>query len=86
MTLTLDKAGRVLNPKPMRDELRLGPGDELELQADGEQITLRPIRSKAILCKEHGVWVYQGERTAGSIDLIERDRENRIRGMLGLCR
>jgi len=83
LTLTLDKAGRVVIPKPLRDELRLGPGDALELQAEGEQITLRPVRPKELLRKEHGVWVYQGERTNSSIvDLIDRDRENRMRDML----
>jgi AbrB family looped-hinge helix DNA binding protein len=42
--LTLDKAGRVVIPKPLRDELNLGPGDALQLETEGEQITLRPVR------------------------------------------
>lgn len=43
--LTLDKAGRIVLPKPLRDELRLGPGDTLEPENAGERITLRPVRS-----------------------------------------
>ena len=42
--LTLDKAGRVVLPKPLRDELELAAGDTLELESRGEQITLRPVR------------------------------------------
>jgi AbrB family looped-hinge helix DNA binding protein len=82
--LTLDKAGRVLIPKPLRQELRLGPGDTLQLESEGEQITLRPMRAKALLKKERGVWVYQGESTETSITaLIDREREKRLRESMG---
>ncbi|MGA2878498.1 MAG: AbrB/MazE/SpoVT family DNA-binding domain-containing protein [Bryobacteraceae bacterium] len=47
--LTLDKAGRVMIPKTLRQELHLGPGDTLQLDSKGEQITLRPMRPKALL-------------------------------------
>ena len=42
--LTLDSAGRVVIPKGLREELHLQPGDELDLETAGEQITLRPVR------------------------------------------
>jgi AbrB family looped-hinge helix DNA binding protein len=78
--LTVDKAGRVVLPKPVRDELRLSPGDALQLETDGERITLRPVRPKATLKKEFGIWVYQGEATDISISaLIDRERDNRTR-------
>jgi AbrB family looped-hinge helix DNA binding protein len=80
--LTLDKAGRVVLPKPLRDRLQLAPGDTLHLEAEGDRITLRPVRQNVVLKKELGVWVYQGEPTDASIpDLIERDRENRNRSV-----
>ena len=83
-TLTLDRAGRVLIPKTLRQEWKLGPGDTLQLDSEGEQITLRPMRPKALLKKEHGVWVYQGELTGASIPgLIDREREKRLRELLG---
>lgn len=82
--LSLDKAGRVLIPKALRRELNLGPGDSLELESEGEEITLRPVRAKALLKKERGVWVYQGEASAASIpDLIDQERERRRRDLLG---
>jgi AbrB family looped-hinge helix DNA binding protein len=82
--LKLDNAGRVLIPKPLRQALHLGPGDTLHLDSEGEQITLRPERPKAQLKKERGVWVYQGERTNASVsDLIDREREKRLRALLG---
>ena len=83
--LTLDKAGRVVLPKPLRDELKLAAGDTLELESRGEQIVLRPLRGSAPLQKERGVWVYRTGRplTAATTDQTlrqireERDQENR---------
>ena len=67
-------------PKALRKELQLGAGDRLQLEAKGECITLRPVRAKALLKKEQGVWVYQGEATQVSIpELIDREREKRLR-------
>jgi bifunctional DNA-binding transcriptional regulator/antitoxin component of YhaV-PrlF toxin-antitoxin module len=60
----------------LRRELHLGPGDTLQLDNEGDEITLRPLRPKAVLKKEHGVWVYQGEAADASIaDLIDRTRD-----------
>jgi AbrB family looped-hinge helix DNA binding protein len=77
--LTMDKAGRIVIPKPLRDRLRLGAGDSLALHSEGESITLQPVRPQAALKKEYGIWVYQGETTDASIsDLIDTAREKRL--------
>jgi AbrB family looped-hinge helix DNA binding protein len=57
--LTLDKAGRIVLPKPLRDELQLEAGDTLEVESSGDEITLRPMRGHAQLRRKHGVWVYR---------------------------
>lgn len=57
--LTIDRAGRIVLPKPLRDELRLEAGDTLEVESTGEEITLRPSRGQANLRKKNGVWVYR---------------------------
>jgi AbrB family looped-hinge helix DNA binding protein len=54
--VTLNKAGRIVIPKSLREKLHLEPGDALEMESIGEQITLRPVRGT--LTKEHGVWVF----------------------------
>jgi AbrB family looped-hinge helix DNA binding protein len=66
----LDKAGRVMIPKPLRQEWHLGPGDTLELERDGDQIILRPMRPKALL---------KNSITAA----IDRQREKRLRELMG---
>jgi AbrB family looped-hinge helix DNA binding protein len=82
--LTLDKAGRIVLPKPVRDQLRLGPGDALKLETEGEVITLRPVRPNVMLKKELGVWVFQGEEACDfSIpDLVDKSRDKRLREVL----
>jgi len=55
--LTIDRAGRLVLPKPVRDELQLAAGDSLELESSEDQIVLRPARGAATLRKKRGVWV-----------------------------
>ena len=36
MTMSIDKAGRIVVPKPLRDRLGMTPGTELVVEADGD--------------------------------------------------
>jgi AbrB family looped-hinge helix DNA binding protein len=79
-SLTIDKAGRVVIPKRLRDQLKLAPGDSVDIEAAGDQITLRPVHSAPPLRKKRGIWIYDGRPVDASIpDLIERERMRRIR-------
>lgn len=75
--LTLDKGGRVVLPKSVRDELQLAPGDALELESSGEQITLRPLRGNAPLCKKRGIWVYRSGEPLSHAEVQETLRQVR---------
>src|ERR1022692_1084468 len=84
--LVMDKAGRVVIPKPLRQELQLEPGDALELESGGEQIILRPARGSGPLQNEHGIWVlHTGEPLPASAtdDLLRQIREERDLANLG---
>jgi AbrB family looped-hinge helix DNA binding protein len=84
--LTIDKAGRIVLPKPLRDELQLAPGDALELECSAEEITLRPLRGNAPLRKKRGVWVFRvGEPLAGSVveETIRQVRNERNQAKRG---
>jgi len=81
--ISIDKAGRVVLPKSLREKLRVEAGDDLLVEAEGDRITLRPIRQEALLKKEYGIWVYQGQPSDTSIpDLIDAEREKRIRELI----
>ena len=79
--LVIDKAGRAVIPKPLREELPLEPGDALEIESRGQQITLRPVRGTGPLTKEHGVWVFHSGQplpasaTDKMLDLIREERD-----------
>lgn len=85
-TLTIDKAGRVVIPKPLREELQLKPGDALEMERTGERIVLRPVRGTGPLAKEHGVWVFrtgQSLPASATDNMLEQIREERDLANLG---
>lgn len=49
MRVAIDKAGRVVVPKPVRDSLRLAAGSELELTVVDGRIELEPAVERARL-------------------------------------
>lgn len=82
----MDKAGRVVIPKVLCEELHLKPGDSLELKSDGKQITLRPVHGAVPFQNKHGIWVLDtGEALAASVtdDLLRQIGEERDLTNLG---
>ena len=84
-SLTIDKAGRIVLPKSVRDQLQLAPGDALDLEIEGDRVLLSPVRAPAGLHKEMGIWVYRSGKPADMpvSELIEADRDERFRDVLG---
>lgn len=87
--LTLDKLGRIVLPKRVRDELQLAAGDQLELESLDDQIMLRPLRGGAQLRKKQGVWVFRcGEPLSATtvrqtIEQVRRERDEQNLGRSG---
>jgi AbrB family looped-hinge helix DNA binding protein len=78
--LTLDKAGRIVVPKPVRHRLGLAPGDQLELDGSDDQITLRPVCARVALRKKHGIWVLgTGVPLSASVSEATTERVRRER-------
>jgi AbrB family looped-hinge helix DNA binding protein len=78
--LIIDKAGRVVIPKPLREKLHLEPGDSLEMETTGEQITLRPVRGTGPLIQEHGVWVFHAGQplpASATDEMLQQIRDER---------
>lgn len=87
--LNIDRAGRVVLPKPIRDRLQLEPGESLEIESFEDHIVLRPVRERATMRKELGVLVFDtGEPiTASEVrKTIQRVRDERSDRVLGIKR
>lgn len=78
MQTTLDKFGRVLIPKKLRERLRLEPHDILELQLEDGKLTLLPRRTPPPLRRRGRVLVVESEAVADLGRVLNRVREERL--------
>jgi AbrB family looped-hinge helix DNA binding protein len=86
MTLKIDKAGRLVLPKPVRDRLGLRAGTSLEIEETAEGVVLRPVQRRASLVIRDGLLIHRGKPAKG-FDwnrLLEDGREERMRQLAGL--
>ena len=86
MTLRMDKAGRVILPKPLRDRLGLHEGSDLEIVETSEGLLLKPIEPQPSMVRKQGLWVHTGKLPPGFdiVQAIRDDRDDRIRKLAGL--
>ena len=76
---TLDKAGRVVIPKTLRDQLHLEAGDTFDVEVEGGKLLLNPIHAATPLRKERGVWVFRTGKPipASATDRVLRESRER---------
>jgi AbrB family looped-hinge helix DNA binding protein len=71
----IDKAGRVVLPKQMRDELAINPGDQLKASIHGNEITLCLTRETSGFFKRGRALVF----SSGEADLLDISTVEAIR-------
>jgi AbrB family looped-hinge helix DNA binding protein len=72
----IDKAGRVLIPAKLRNELELGPGDPVVLETTDDELHVRPYK-KAIREAQAIIRKYIPDRERSLVDeLIEQRRKD----------
>ena len=86
MTLRIDKAGRIVLPKPVRERLGLKPGSALGLEELAEGVFLRPLHQRASLVEKAGLVMHMGQAPSGFdwARLVEDHREERLQDVAGL--
>ena len=84
MNLKIDRAGRIVVPKPIRQRLGLQPNTEIEIVEQADGVLLRPLERRPSMIKKDGLWVHLGQIDATyDLDrLIDDVREERIRDLL----
>ncbi len=61
MRITIDRTGRVVIPKELRQRYHLQPGTELEIAGDARGIRIAPVRTTPSLQSKDGILVHHGE-------------------------
>ena len=85
MELTIDKFGRVVIPKKLREHLGVGLSLKVEVKETPDGILLKPVRRGSGLIMKDGVLVLRGGGDENHINwetLVEDDREERIRELI----
>jgi len=85
MHVTIDKLGRILVPKSVRDRYHLTAGTLLDLEADTQGVQFSLRLPKNTLVEKDGILVLQGGRMI-DLDvtaLINQERESRNLDTMG---
>lgn len=80
MRATIDRAGRLVIPRPLRDRIGLAHGGEVELELDGAAVRIEPVSGRALKeVDELLVIPATGQRLTGAAvrELIDADRHGR---------
>ena len=79
MTITIDRAGRIVVPKRLRERFNLVAGTELEVEASGEYLRLRRVGAEPALTRKRGILVHHGDGRANldAAAFIRAERESR---------
>ena len=88
----IDKAGRIVVPKKLRDALHLTPGTRLIIERSGDRLVMVPSANEARLIIENGTpLIFPANRSNPPIltndmvtELIEQGRLERERRILSL--
>ena len=83
ITASIDKAGRIVVPKSVRDRLYLKAGDRLEVFEQGGSVTFQPIRPKPRMVYRHGIWIRSGTAPSTydpvrAIEDMRRERDEQV--------
>ena len=75
---TIDRFGRILIPKALREGAGLRAGTEVEIVAEGRALRLLPRDEGVLLREVGGVLVASGEAVGDLVGAVRRDRQKRL--------
>ena len=78
MIATLDRFGRIVVPKAIRDRHGLVPGTELEIEDSDERITLRVLSHENGLAEKDDILIFRGKSEGDVAAAVRAHRQKRI--------
>ncbi|MEK6656810.1 MAG: AbrB/MazE/SpoVT family DNA-binding domain-containing protein [Nitrospirota bacterium] len=79
METKVDKFGRVVLPKDIRDNLDLKPGQVLKVEKSDDEIILKLLRKESPLHIKDGVLVFSGAATGDIMEAVNLHRKERLK-------
>lgn len=78
-TITMDNAGRIVLPKPLREMFRLRGGDKLTLETVGDHLELKPLEDQEPPLLEKGglLVVPAGGEVCDAAEAVRIERDER---------
>lgn len=79
MELKIDKAGRIVVPKRLRERLGFKPDTDLEAREQPDGVLIKRAKPQPAMLKLDGLWVHQGKPEPGAEweEIVDSVREER---------
>ena len=81
METTLDRFGRIIIPKGVRDDMGLEAGAILQIEKEGGKIVLQPVHGEPQLMEKKGVLVFTGTAVGDVGAAFHEHRKSRLKKM-----
>jgi len=79
--LTVDRAGRIVLPKQLREQFNLHPGSQLEIALGPDRVELKPAETGMMLRRKRKLWVHHGRAQTSLDRAVTNLREERLRSV-----
>jgi AbrB family looped-hinge helix DNA binding protein len=83
MKTKVDRFGRIVVPKDIRDRHGLAPVDEVEIEESANLICLRPLSNLPGLVEKEGILVFRGRATGDLDSAVQAYRSARLKKSRG---
>ena len=81
METSVDRFGRIVIPKKIREDFNLKAGSRLRIEEGEQEIILKPVQEESGLYVKEGVLVFTGTPLEDLGDAVGRHREERMKSI-----
>jgi AbrB family looped-hinge helix DNA binding protein len=81
MLATLDKFGRILIPKKVREHLGIRPASALHIKDDGKRIIIEPIKEEEPIVEKDGLLIFTGKVQSNLEQELKLNRNQRMKNL-----
>ena len=82
MLTTIDKFGRILIPKKVREHLGIKPASALNIKDDGKRIIIEPVSEEEPIVEKDGLLIFTGKVLSNLDQELELNRKQRMKNLL----